>query len=91
MRLIPTPESRLELARAARLMARALDILDEVRAPGEIGSMLDLAMVRLERCLDHDDRATAGVKTLMAQLEREFAAAPAGGDDVPSPWQLPRA
>ena len=75
MRLITTPESRLQLSSALRLMAEALDILDALDAPGEIGSMVDLAASRLEQILGYDDPAATGTQRLISQLEREFAAA----------------
>lgn len=87
MHLITTPESRLELSRALRFMTEALDILDEFDAPGEIGSMLDLAVARLERILDYDDQAATGVQMLMYPLEREFNA-PASSVCKPSPWDI---
>ena len=87
MRLI-TAESRLELSRALHLMTEALDILDELRAPGEIGSILDLAATQLEKILDHDKRAAPAVQTLMFQLERELAAAPGSSISKPSPWEF---
>ncbi len=91
MRLITTAEARLELARALRLMTEALDILDALHAPGAIGSTLDLAISRLEGHLNEDEQAATGVRTLLAQLEREFAAAPAIGEVQPSPWDIPPA
>lgn len=47
-----------ELSKAFTLMAGALQILDEVGAPGEIGSHLDLALARLRSILGLEiDRA----------------------------------
>lgn len=89
MRLITTPESRPELSKALRLMAEALDILDDLGAPGEIGSMLDLAFARLEQLLDRDDEAVSGVERLMSQLEGELTAAHASSECAPSPWDIP--
>ncbi len=49
MRLLHTPESKLKLSEALRQMSDALDILDDLGAPGEIGTSLDLAVARLEQ------------------------------------------
>ena len=91
MRFITTPEHRLGLESAVRLMSEALAVLDELDAPGEIGSMLDLAVARLEKFRDQDDQAMTGVKAMMCQLEEEFAAAAATApcsDSKPNPWAL---
>ncbi len=89
MRLIATPESRLELSKALRFMTEALDILDKVEAPGEIGSTLDLAAARLEKFVSHDDQAAPAVERLISQLEREFQTAPTITEGKPSPWDNP--
>lgn len=89
MRLITTPESRLELSKALRLMTQALDILDELAAPCEIGSCLDLAVARLVNLLGHDEEAIGGVQELMAKLEREYLIAPGESELQPSPWDFP--
>ena len=89
MRIETTPQSRLELLRALRLMTEALAILDEVRAPGEIGSMLDLAIVRLDQRLGSGGEAAAELETLACNLEREFTDAPASNEQMPSPWEMP--
>lgn len=88
MRLVTTPESRLELSRALRLMAEALDILDELGAPGEIGGTLDLAASRLQNILEREDGAAIGADTLTVQLKRELNDVWPG--DEPSPWDLRR-
>lgn len=88
MHLLPSPESRLELSRAMSLMSKALEILDELQAPGEIGSMLDLAVARLEKVIDQNDQAPATLETLMIQLEREFTAPAAGDECKPNPWNI---
>lgn len=66
-------------------MTEALDILDELGAPGEIGSTLDLAASRLEKFLDRDDQAAAGVQLLITQLKREFQIAPTRNERKHSP------
>lgn len=88
MRLITTPESRLELSKALRLMTQALDVLDEIAAPCEIGSYLDLAVTRLENLLGHDEEATGGVQELMAKLEREYLISRGESELQPSPWDF---
>lgn len=89
MHLIISPESRLELSRALRLMTDALDILDEVEAPGKIGSTLDLAVVRLEKFLARDRPADLGAQRLISQLQHELGACRAGDERKPSPWDDP--
>lgn len=91
MQFITTPESRLELSRAMSLMSQALEILDELHAPGEIGSMLDLAVARLQKVLDLDDQAPAAMEALMIELEREFIGATAASECNPNPWKIPSA
>ena len=65
MRLVTTPESRLELSRALRLMSEALDILDELGAPGDIGGILDLAVARLAKLLDRKDPFATAPRNLL--------------------------
>lgn len=89
MHLIATLESRLEFSRALRLMTDALDILDEFHAPGVIGSMLDLAIAKLERFLDEDDQAASDVHMLKSKLEREFVDTSVVGERKPIPWEIP--
>lgn len=43
--------STLPLREALRLMTQALDILDQEKAPGDIGAHLDLAIHRLRETL----------------------------------------
>lgn len=83
-----TVESRLELSMALYLMTQALDILDELSAPGEIGSTLDLAVTRLEKFLDHGGHSATCAHMLISQLERELAAAHTGNESKPSPWEI---
>jgi hypothetical protein len=73
---------------ALHLMTEALDMLDALCAPGEIGSALDLAVARLEKFLGHDDHSATRVQTLTSQLERELAAALAGSGTKPNPWEI---
>ena len=89
MRPIPNSQSRLYLSRARRLMTDALAILDALDAPGDIGSTLDLAIAKLEKYLDGDDRLATDAKALMSQLQREFADA-GTREQKPNPWALPR-
>lgn len=63
MRLVTTSESRLELSKALQFMTKALDILDQLGVPGEIGSTLDLAAARLTKFFA-DDPAGDGVQKL---------------------------
>ena len=82
------PESRFELSEALRLMTAALDVLDELQVPGEIGSILDLAIARLDKFLHHGDHSATSVQALTSQLERELAASPASDGSRPSPWEI---
>lgn len=49
MPILVTPESELRLSKALGNMVEALGILDDLDAPGEIGRLLDHAIVRLEK------------------------------------------
>lgn len=89
MRLVTTPESRLELSRALRLMSEALDILDELGAPGDIGGILDLAVARLAKLLDRKDPFATGAQEFIAQLERELGMVRPRGTRELSPWEAP--
>ncbi len=71
-----------------RLMTEALDILDEIGAPGEIGSMLDFAAARMEKWIDRNVEAEGCLQALMPELEREFNADPASSKSDPSPWDI---
>lgn len=50
-----TPQSRLVLAKALDQMTAALEFLDEVGAPGEIGATLELAIARLRQTLGREN------------------------------------
>lgn len=67
-----TPERVSQLAEALDLMAAALELLDDIGAPGEIGANLDLAMTRLETVLGRDQKSSAALR-LVAGLECEAA------------------
>ena len=90
MRVVTTPESRLELSRALGLIAEALDILDEIGAPGEIGGTLDLAASRLQDHIDREDSVATGVEALIAQLQGELNDVRLSDGRARSPWALPR-
>lgn len=57
-----TPERVSQLAEALDLMAEALELLDDIGAPGEIGANLDLAMTRLETVLGRDQKSSAALR-----------------------------
>lgn len=86
MPLDMTGESRQNLTLALRLMTEALDILDASHAPGEIGSILDLAIVRLGETLVQG--ATPDAQTLLVELKREFTIVDAEVGHKPSPWDV---
>lgn len=89
MQILTTAESRFERSKALGLMSQARDILDDLRAPGPIGSTLDLAIARLEKFLGHDDQSA--VQALNAQLEREYIRPHADHERITNPWEIPRA
>jgi hypothetical protein len=49
-----SPPSEAMLIKALERMAEALEILDQLGAPGEIGSTLDLAIARLRKLFGRD-------------------------------------
>lgn len=87
MRLLITTETKLQLAVALRHMVDALDILDEVNAPGEIGSTLDLAIARLDEAIGRGG-GQSSVQVLVDQLEREMSIRVAESEPNPSPWEI---
>jgi hypothetical protein len=85
MKILITPESRLKLAEALRLMSQALGLLDELDCTGEIDSHLDLAICRLERQLGlHHEDSLRPLGTLAAVDLEPGTAAPA--DLKPCAW-----
>lgn len=86
----PTSEQQQPLGRALNQLVEALQILDELKAPGDIGSHLDLAISRLEQLLGFGGHAPASLDDLLAQLSE----VPPGTDgelgDVKSPWEINR-
>ena len=86
MRILSTPEARVELSRALDHMATSLRILDELEIPAEVGAMLDLAISRLETALNADETPTE-IRSMMDRLEQEFSAA-AVEPAKPSPWEI---
>lgn len=87
MQLFSTPEGHVKLSEARRLMNQALDILDELGEPGDIGSHLDLAICRLENHLGHDVPGASGANALRAALEAELNSS-TGAGSTRFPWQL---
>ena len=88
MHFVLTSDSRLELSRALHLMLDALDVLDQAGAPGEVGSTLDLAIMRLLQILGRNGRAGTGLEALMSRLLNESDAAAGGERERPSPWPI---
>ncbi|MDP9423684.1 MAG: hypothetical protein M3Q19_12790 [Pseudomonadota bacterium] len=88
MEVLITSESELELARALRNMRAALDILDDIDAPGDIAWHLDLAICRLEKILGTGSYAQTSVQSLISQVEDEFATGPGEVDAETDPWEL---
>jgi hypothetical protein len=83
------PQSRQQqLSKALAKMSEALEILDDLGAPGEIGSQLDLAIARLGKQLGIEDMPVPA-ETLIARLGVE--ATPGGAERVEpsSPWISP--
>lgn len=84
-----TYQSRLLLAKALDQMAAALEILDEIGAPGEIGATLDLAIARLRQALGQEDGGNSGMQALFSQLEGELSRIHGGPGALPNPWEIP--
>ncbi len=87
MRLLTTPEAFPRLSEALGHMVEALAILDEINAPGEIGSLLDHAIVKLKTTLPQKGGPPSSVQMLMNQLERELLAGATNVNPAPSPWE----
>ena len=75
---LPSDEASIQLSNALQQMRLALSILDQVEARGDVGAILDLAIVRLEEWLGRC--SPANVEAMIARLERELAASPS------TPW-----
>jgi hypothetical protein len=86
MRLVCTPQARARLNDALLQMKSALDILDQVAGPGEIGALLDLAISRLGASIGRDDERPTRVQAMIVELERELAATPVRIGTAPDPW-----
>lgn len=89
MHHIISRQTRPELQKALRLMTDALDILDDLRAPGVIGSTLDIAIARLEEVLGHGDHEENDLETLNIQVKRELSTGSTSSEPKPSPWEIP--
>lgn len=88
MRLLVTPQSRLQISSVLERMTVALEILDDLAVPGEIGATLDHAIVRLRELLGQDNHPPTGVNALIVQLELELSLT--GSErGVPNPWEIP--
>ena len=74
MHPINSPESMVRLAQALRQLSDALFILDELDVPCEIGSGLDVAVVRLSGALQQGPIERQPVHQMVKRLEREFVA-----------------
>ena len=72
MKVLETSDRQLAFSRARREMIRALAILDQLDAPGEVASHLDLAICRLEQHLGMNTRTNDGAGALYATLEEEL-------------------
>lgn len=77
-----------QLSRALGQMVEALEILDELNAPGDIGSLLDLAIVRLGTELGLDHHGTTSVEALLARLGADSPAMEAELGNSASPWDI---
>ena len=67
-----TPENEQRLFKALQHMTGALEILDSVRAPGEIGARLDLAVARLRTLLGKDHGIGEEIGALMELQPRRL-------------------
>ena len=73
MEIVEASDSESTLTYAMRQMLQALDILDEVAAPGEISSHLDLAICRLAQVLGLEHHSS-GLFELMSSLDEQLLA-----------------
>lgn len=89
MRLLLATASAAHLAEARRHMTEALEILDGLDAPGEIGTLLDLAIVRLEKIAGAGNRTETTVQRLIDQLEQELAVGTEATEGETDPWAMP--
>jgi len=85
MKLIETPDLQTALSRALRQMNCALALLDELDAPGEVGTHLDLAICRLEKHLGINAPSENGAGALYAGLAEELLSSTVV-DEVRCPW-----
>lgn len=85
----PTTQSKLVLANALDQMEAALEILDEVEAPGGVGATLDLAIARLRQMLEQEDEGAGGSQAFFAQLEVELSRIFGPRGAAPNPWEIP--
>lgn len=76
MHSVPDDDASIQLSNALQQMRSALGILDQVGARGDVGAILDLAIVRLEDWLG--GFGPANVAVMIAQIERELAASETG-------------
>jgi hypothetical protein len=88
MQVLITSESNRELSRALQQMHAALEILDDIAAPGDIASHLDLAICRLERTLGMGPHASTSVQVMISQLETELADRSSAPEVLANPWEL---
>lgn len=74
-----------QLSRALDKMIEALRILDEIEAPGNIGSHLDLAIAKLEERLD-PGHPSASIGTLLTTLSEVRADLERQRGNLARPW-----
>jgi hypothetical protein len=86
---MPFLTSGPELARALDQMEAALEILDEMEAPGDIGATLDLAIARLRQMLRRAEENASGFQTVFDQLETELSRGLGLTGTAPNPWKIP--
>lgn len=84
-----TPQSRLLLTKALELMNAALEILDEIDAPGEIGATLDLAIAKIRKALGRDEGGEIGMEELFLQVHDEMMRTQARSGVGSNPWEIP--
>jgi hypothetical protein len=74
-----------EWADALQHMQSAMRILDDTRAPDEIGPHLDLAMCRLEEAMGRS-KSDNSIQSLHQELEAAFLATDQTTDDATTVW-----
>jgi hypothetical protein len=77
-----------QLSRALTQMTEALHILDELVAPGELGSHLDLAIAKLGDELGLENHMPVSIEALVGRLTADPYLTGHEAGEPPSPWEI---